>query len=730
MQPYAAGLAGVTLTPQREAIKVGDCRYRAAVDANDPNAGCVLETGPQGAKAYPIEQVMGGKDVVYLLTTLAKGRLQVLPMAYDVRKRQWYNTTESMVRHFAEFRDTALDWRDPGLTFNTACYSCHVSQLSPNYDPNTDTFHTTWQEPGINCQTCHGSAEEHVAVCSQAKPGPAPADLKIVTINRRRGFSGSRIDSACAPCHAKNMPVTGRLGIGEDYFDHYGLATFEDPDFYPDGRDLGENFTYTQWRMNPCAASGRLDCLHCHSSSGRYRLPDPNQPNSVCLPCHQQQVANVAEHTHHKPDLHASHCISCHMPTTEFARMRRTDHSMRPPMPAASIAFGSPNACTLCHDKKDAAWADQQVRAWHKKDFQAPVLHAAGLIAAARRQDWSGLDAMLAYLQDKGRGEVFANSLVRLLAGCPDDRKWPVLADRLQHDPSPLIRGSAAGSLAARGSAQDIACLTEATRDPVRLVRVQAAAALAPLSAADLPAQRRQDVQRATDEYRQGLLARGYQWDSPYNLGAFAMERQQYSEAVRYFQWALQLRPDNPPVLVNLATCYNQLGRNSDAEKALTAALRLDPNSAPAHLNLGLLLGELARFSQAAAEFQAVLRLDPNSPVAAYNLAEILKSDQPAEALVWYRKALQARPESGKYASAYAVCLAQQGQVDQAVRVLQGLVDRSTDYSPVYLLLGEIHRSQGRPDAAIAVFSKALANEHLPQQDRDVFLEQIRSLQD
>ncbi len=671
---------------------------------------------------------MGGKGVVYLLTALAKGRLQVLPVAYDVRKKEWYDTTASMIRHVAERPDAALDWRDPSLTFNTACYTCHVSQLSPNYDPNTDTFHTTWKEPGINCETCHGSGDAHMAVCRQAKGGPPPADLKITTLNRRRGFSGPGIDSGCAPCHAKSMAVTGRLGIGKDYFDHFGLATLEDADFYPDGRDLGENFTYTQWRMSPCAASGRLDCLHCHTSSGRYRLPDPNQPNSVCLPCHQQQVSAGREHTHHPPSSLASRCITCHMPTTEFARMRRTDHSMRPPMPAATIAFGSPNACTLCHDKKDAAWADQHVRTWHEEDFQAPVLKAAGLVAAARKADWTRLDAMLAYLQDKDRDEVFANSLVRLLATCPDARKWPVLADRLQHDPSPLIRASAAGSLAARGTAQDVTCLAEATADPVRLVRVQAAAGLAPLSPGDLPARRRADVQRATEEYRTGLLARGHQWDGPYNLGTFALEREQPGEAVRYFQWALQLRPDNPAALVNLAMCYNLLGRNDDAEKSLTSAIRLDPNSVPAHLNLGLLLGELGRFSQAATEFQATLRLDPNSPVAAYNLAEILKSDRPAEALVWYRKALQARPENGRYACACAMCLVQQGRVDQAVRLLQGLVDRSTDYSPVYLLLGQIHRRQGRLDAALAVFSKAIANERLSQQDRDVFLEQIRNI--
>jgi hypothetical protein len=73
------------------------------------------------------------------------------------------------------------------------------------------------------------------------------------------------------------------------------------------------------------------------------------------------------------------------MPTTAFARMTRSDHSMRPPTPAATLAFKSPNACTLCHTDHDAAWADRQVRAWHAKDYQAPVLSRGRLVEAARK---------------------------------------------------------------------------------------------------------------------------------------------------------------------------------------------------------------------------------------------------------------------------------------------------------------------------------------------------------
>ena len=170
-------------------------------------------------------------------------------------------------------------------------------------------------------------------------------------------------------------------------------------------------------------------------------------PNAACLPCHQEKVENATAHTHHQADSTGNRCIACHMPMTEFARMTRSDHSMRPPTPAATLKFKSPNACNLCHNDKDPAWADQQVRQWHKDDYQKPVLDRAALVDAARRGDWRRLDAILAYIGSKDRDEIFAASLIRLLYRCESPAKWPVVIKALQEDSSPLVRAAAAQAL-------------------------------------------------------------------------------------------------------------------------------------------------------------------------------------------------------------------------------------------------------------------------------------------
>ena len=89
------------------------------------------------------------------------------------------------------------------------------------------------------------------------------------------------------------------------------------------------------------------------------------------MPCHENYVKNPADHGKHQPGSKGEQCIACHMPMTRFAAMGRTDHWMRPPDAAASMAFKSPNACNLCHTDKDAAWSDQWVRKRYPRDYQA-----------------------------------------------------------------------------------------------------------------------------------------------------------------------------------------------------------------------------------------------------------------------------------------------------------------------------------------------------------------------
>jgi tetratricopeptide (TPR) repeat protein len=674
MHPYTQAFAKDNLTPQAEEIEIGNAGYRAVTDNG---SGFVLEVLSGKETQYPILHVLGGKNVYYFLTKLDRGRLQVLPVAYDLNRKQWFDTAASAVRHFPDRQDQAVHWTDRAYTFNTSCYGCHVSQLVKNYDAETDSYHTQWKEPGINCETCHGPAAEHVRVCLEAAAkGEEPKEMKLKTITQSRGYTAHQVDTACSTCHAKMMPLTAEFVPGEDFFQHYDLVTLENSDYYPDGRDLGENYTYTSWRMSPCVQASKLDCLYCHTSSGRYRFKGDNA-NEACTSCHTDKKDQLQAHSHH--DKGVAQCIQCHMPKTEFGRMVRSDHSMRPPMPSATIRFQSPNACNLCHKDKSAEWADSQVRKWHQDDYQKPVLEIAGLINQARKGDWTNLPEMLAYLQRQDKDEIFACSLVRFLQNCPDERIQAALIKLLQSDPSPLIRGSAADGLQRFLSEKSLMPLLEAARDPYRLVRVRAAATLALVPEQHIPATYKTTFSSVMEEYKSAMMTRPDDAASHYNLGNYYQIRGSYEDALESYKNCQKLRQDYVPAYVNASIAYNALGKDNEALRSLENAIQYDPNSVAAHLNMALLYGEMGRYTDAEKAFRRTFELDSKSAVAAYNLGVLAAQRYPEKAIDWCRRAYELEPTNSKYAFTLAYYYNQQHRFAEVIEILRPLVDRRTD---------------------------------------------------
>ncbi len=691
MQPYTADFATKNLTPQAKEVKIGKYSYRADIAGE---SGWVVEKGPKGQKKYKIEHALGGKNVYYFLTSFPRGRLQTLPLAYDVNKKDWFDTAASGVRHFpGSERDQPVSWLDPGYTFNTSCHSCHVSQLTMNYDLKTDTYQTMWAEPGINCETCHGPCEEHNRVCREAPKGTVPKDLKII---RDKSFTVEQHNSNCGTCHAKMNPLTVSFTPGDRFFDHYDLATLEDRDFYPDGRDLGENYTYTLWRMSPCVKSGKLSCMHCHTSSGRYRFKQEEKANEACMPCHRERVENVTAHTHHKADSPGNKCISCHMPMTSFARMNRSDHSMLPPTPAATIVYKSPNACNLCHTDKDAAWADKYVREWRSRDYQAPVLRRASLIDAARKRDWKKLPEMLEYITSKDRDEVFAASLIRMIPGSGDPRIGPMLFKAIK-DPSPLVRAAAADGLQHVQTRETLQALMQATGDDYRLVRVRAVASLAGYQNLSVEDADKTRVEVALKEYLISILSRPDQWSSHYNLGNCYLNLGDPKQAIASYDTALKLEPRAVLAMVNESMAYARLGETKKADESLQKALKISPNNAAANFNMGLLKAEQNDLKGAEKYLKVALKADPQMAQAAYNLCIITAKDRINEAVTWCRKAAELRPQEPKYAYTLAFYLNQKGDRDEAVRTLKTILEKYPEYKDAEMLLKEISKKEKRP---------------------------------
>ena len=684
----------------------------------------MIERKGDKEKEYPAVYVLGGKYIYYFLTPFEKGRLQVLPLAYDVDDQEWYNTPASAVRHFVDpVDDEELDWHSFAYTFNTSCHSCHVSQLETNYDLNSDEYRTTWMEDGINCETCHGPSQGHVDLFRKIKDGEVPEDIKLIVTST---FTHEQHNSSCAPCHAKMRSLSDSYMPGEKFFNHFDLVTLEDPDFYPDGRDLGENYTYTTWRLAGCTKSGMLDCIHCHTSSGRYRYKNENH-NGACLPCHQENVDNIAAHSHHPDGTEGLMCISCHMPMTEFARMDRSDHSMRPPMPSATLAFDSPNACNICHDDKDATWSDKWVREWKDNDYQAEPLEIAHMLLDARTGEWEYFDDILTGLMENRFDEVYTTSFIRLLNSNPDNKKWIAVLAHFEN-PSPLVRSAVVNAIGQIPAPETKAMLLAATRDPFLVVRRAAASSIAAFPQDAFSPQEMQALEPLMHDYEKAFLARPDDWAAHYNLGNYYQNTQRLEEAIDSYEKSLQLYPEGIAALINQSFAYNLLGKKELALARLYKAIEIDPTNEAANLNFAMLMGELGRLEEAEGAMKNVLKVNPESGQAAYNLSVMLAGRKPSESLEYSQLAVELAPDEPKYKYSYAFYLLKFEKKKEATELLEDLIDKSPAFPDSWFLLGNMYEQDNKLDAAKSLYQRAIDNQFLDEETKQAISQKLNEL--
>ena len=294
------------------------------------------------------------------------------------------------------------------------------------------------------------------------------------------------------------------------------------------------------------------------------------------------------------------------------------------------------------------------------------------MIDAARRRQWNRAPAMLAYVRNPKSNPVITASLLRLLRAWDDPRKWPVYLEKLR-DPSPLVRAASAAALVdeVQNSAVQLELL-KATTDEYRLVRIRAAASLAPVPTAAIPADALPPLRKAMAELEASFNARPDDFNGQTSLGNYYLLRGEIGPSLQSFERAIRLRPDSVGTLVNASVAYSRAGKGADAERVLRQAASYAPQNPAVLFNLGLLLAESNRTAEAEAALGAAFTADPKLAPAAYNLAILVSSKDLKQSIDLCRKAVAISPEP-RYVKALAQFLAKDGQIAEAERVFEKL---------------------------------------------------------
>jgi tetratricopeptide (TPR) repeat protein/mono/diheme cytochrome c family protein len=127
-------------------------------------------------------------------------------------------------------------------------------------------------------------------------------------------------------------------------------------------------------------------------------------------------------------------------------------------------------------------------------------------------------------------------------------------------------------------------------------------------------------MDEAMREYQSALLLRPNDAAANNALGAALLASGKIAEAVPYLSRSLKTRPDYFDAHYNLGNAFASQDDFAGAAEQFRLALKVQPNDADAEANLGSALAEMGSLSEAKAHFERALQINPNHSLAKENL--------------------------------------------------------------------------------------------------------------
>lgn len=128
--------------------------------------------------------------------------------------------------------------------------------------------------------------------------------------------------------------------------------------------------------------------------------------------------------------------------------------------------------------------------------------------------------------------------------------------------------------------------------------------------------------------------------------------QQQYADAVKYFERAALLAPDNPNPHFQIGNIFVRLGRLEEGCQNYVNALRIMPNAVQVYESLAKALIKMQAYEQASQAYQRALKLSPQRPAIRLGMATALMAEgKHDEAMVQYSLALALNPNPIEHTS-------------------------------------------------------------------------------
>ena len=658
--------------------------------------------GPGGKRDdFEIQYTFGFQPLQQYLVPFPGGRLQCLPIAWDVEAKEWYHLYPDENLQPGDW----LYWTNNAQNWNGMCAECHSTNLKKGYDPETDTYQTTWSEINVSCEACHGPGSRHVA---WADTPPMARSQKVNNYDLVVGTMGMNTEEQvilCARCHARRSQLGDFNHQYNDFLESMVPQLLHTSLYFPDGQILDEVYVYGSFTQSKMYTKD-VRCSDCHDVHACRPLLDGNR---LCLQCHRSDIYDSRDHHFHKKAGEegeplridgkvvevgtGAECQNCHMPERVYMGIDfRADHSLRIPRPDLSMQFKTPNACTQCHSDKTDQWAEAAITKWYgirRRPHYGPVF------AKAREREAEARDDLVRIANDALFPPIVRSTALSLLSPYAGNER-DLTFRRALDDERALIRHTALRNYTSPDPEISVKLLAPLLYDPVKGVRMEAAANLVPVSDRLKSTSLKKAYASAIEEYK---TAMHYSLDfafAGHNLGNMYRSMGKLHEAEAHYLRAIRIDDAFLPAKINLAMLYNQQGDNSKAEKLFQEVLAANPEFHEAAYSLGLLLAENKDYEGAALYLERAAEGMPERARVHYNLGllqQYLNRQKAAEGSL--KHAVRLEPGNLDFLYALADFFIKQERWQAAEQVARQMKEKHPDVRIGHDILNYIHSKQG-----------------------------------
>lgn len=289
------------------------------------------EANPRPLTADDIIYVMGKGRYVQRYVYDFDGSYRVLPVEWNTVQQEWlpYELSEG-------------DWlTDPAYDWGANCAACHTTAYNPQ--------RISWEEDGVQCETCHGPGSLHVDAADEADISPTDEEARLI----HETIVLSPDSQICGQCHSQGRSEAHPFPAA--YIPGMNLL---DPSVFTLVDTNAEGFWWTAVHGQQSNMQFNEWSLSAHANTPTTTLANVEGATDECLSCHSADYGWNA----YLVSLHESDNRSGELPeavtltTAQYGVTCTSCHELHAEEPRDFLLENDTyTTCVMCHTDPDSA---------------------------------------------------------------------------------------------------------------------------------------------------------------------------------------------------------------------------------------------------------------------------------------------------------------------------------------------------------------------------------------